>query len=70
MCPVSLAQQEPKGGFEVIVVDGISEDGTRQILERLVSADSRLRVVDNPGASPRPAPMPGSPARGVATSRS
>ena len=43
-----LAQQEPKGGFEVIVVDGISEDGTRQILERLVSADSRLRVVDNP----------------------
>lgn len=43
-----LAQQEPQGGFEVIVADGMSQDGTRQILERLVSADSRLTVVDNP----------------------
>lgn len=33
---------------EVIVVDGMSDDGTRDILHRLALEDPRVRVVDNP----------------------
>lgn len=43
-----LAQQEPEGGYEVIVVDGMSDDGTRDVLSRLAPIDSRLTVIDNP----------------------
>jgi succinoglycan biosynthesis protein ExoA len=44
-----LAQETPPGGFEVIVADGMSDDGTRSILFKLAKEDSRLRIVDNPG---------------------
>jgi succinoglycan biosynthesis protein ExoA len=44
-----LAQDPPHGGFEVIVADGMSIDGTRDILAGLALEDSRLRVIDNPG---------------------
>lgn len=43
-----LAQERPSGGMEVIVVDGLSEDGTREILQRLAKEHPELRVVDNP----------------------
>jgi succinoglycan biosynthesis protein ExoA len=44
-----LGQEPPEGGFEIIVSDGMSDDGTRDILLRLAEEDPRLRVVENPG---------------------
>jgi succinoglycan biosynthesis protein ExoA len=41
------ASDYPSASLEVIVADGISEDGTRDILARYVAGDSRVRVVDN-----------------------
>jgi succinoglycan biosynthesis protein ExoA len=43
-----LSQERPPGGLELLVVDGLSEDGTREILKRLASEHPELRVVDNP----------------------
>lgn len=43
-----LAQQAPPGNVEVIVVDGMSSDGTGDVLKRLVQEDSRLRIIENP----------------------
>jgi glycosyltransferase involved in cell wall biosynthesis len=40
---------EPDGGFEVIVIDGMSTDGTREILSRLKNQFSELVVINNPG---------------------
>lgn len=47
-CVRSILEQEPPpGGFEVIVADGISNDGTREILTRLKESDGRLRLIEN-----------------------
>ena len=43
-----LNQEYSKDEIEFIVVDGMSEDGTRDILKELMEEDSRLKVVDNP----------------------
>ena len=43
-----LKQESTPGGFEVIVVDGMSDDGTRAIINRLALEDPRLRIRDNP----------------------
>jgi succinoglycan biosynthesis protein ExoA len=40
--------QPPVGGFEVIVIDGMSNDGTREILRRLVQEFPGLVIIDNP----------------------
>jgi succinoglycan biosynthesis protein ExoA len=51
-----LAQQPPDGGFEVLVADGMSDDGTREILQRLEvgsqSSDLRSPISDFPSSHP------------------
>ena len=44
-----LAQEQPAGDFEVIVADGMSNDGTREIVLRQALRDSRIRMIDNQG---------------------
>src|ERR1700730_5456848 len=44
-----LSQELPDGGFELIVADGMSTDGTREILLQLAEGNHSLRVIDNPG---------------------
>jgi glycosyltransferase involved in cell wall biosynthesis len=39
---------QPHGGFEAIVIDGMSTDGTRESLSRLKNQFPELVVVDNP----------------------
>lgn len=34
--------------YEVLVVDGMSDDETRRILQQLAESDSRLRILENP----------------------
>ena len=43
-----LSQEIPDGKIEFIVIDGMSDDGTREILHQLMEEDPRLRVLDNP----------------------
>lgn len=43
-----LAFESPAGGFEVIVADGMSADGTREIIERIAAGDPRITLIDNP----------------------
>jgi succinoglycan biosynthesis protein ExoA len=44
-----LAQDWPRGRFEVLVADGMSDDRSLDILGALSAADDRVRVIENPG---------------------
>ncbi len=44
-----FAQDYPRDRMEVLVVDGMSDDQTREVAARLASEDGRLRLLDNPG---------------------
>jgi succinoglycan biosynthesis protein ExoA len=48
-CLHSILAQEPiDGGFEILVVDGMSQDGTREVVQQIALNDSRVRLLDNP----------------------
>lgn len=47
-CITSLLQQEfPFGNFEIIVVDGMSTDGTRDHLQKFCTQNNNIIIVDN-----------------------
>jgi glycosyltransferase involved in cell wall biosynthesis/GT2 family glycosyltransferase len=43
-----LAQDYPRGRYEVLVADGMSDDGTREVVSRIAAKDSRVHLLDNP----------------------
>jgi glycosyltransferase involved in cell wall biosynthesis len=43
-----LEQTDPPAHYDIIVVDGMSTDDTRAILDRLAAEDSRISILDNP----------------------
>ena len=43
-----LASAYPRDRLEVIVADGMSDDGTREQIERYAARDPRVRCIDNP----------------------
>jgi succinoglycan biosynthesis protein ExoA len=45
----ALNQEPPDGGFEIIVADGMSTDGTRQYVEQTAKQHPQIRILDNPG---------------------
>jgi succinoglycan biosynthesis protein ExoA len=44
-----LAQEYPHDRLEVLIADGMSDDGSRAILADFCARDGRLRIIDNPG---------------------
>jgi succinoglycan biosynthesis protein ExoA len=44
-----LAQDYPTDRLEIIVADGMSDDGTRQILADFAARHPQVQVIDNPG---------------------
>jgi glycosyltransferase involved in cell wall biosynthesis len=43
-----LESDYPSERMEVLIVDGLSDDGTRQIVEKLSESDARVKMLDNP----------------------
>jgi GT2 family glycosyltransferase len=44
-----LAQDTGGMGWEAIIADGMSDDGTRELLEEYCAGRPQIRVIDNPG---------------------
>jgi glycosyltransferase involved in cell wall biosynthesis/cellulose synthase/poly-beta-1,6-N-acetylglucosamine synthase-like glycosyltransferase len=43
-----LRQDYPRERFEILVADGMSDDGTREIVARIAGEDGRVRLLNNP----------------------
>jgi len=43
-----LANGYPPDRLEILVIDGLSNDGTREIVRKLSSENSQIRLIDNP----------------------
>jgi succinoglycan biosynthesis protein ExoA len=43
-----LEAESPPGGIEILVADGMSVDGTRDVLEDFASRHASVRIIDNP----------------------
>jgi glycosyltransferase involved in cell wall biosynthesis len=43
-----VAQDLPPGDFEIIIIDGMSEDNTRSILQRMARQYACIQLMDNP----------------------
>jgi glycosyltransferase involved in cell wall biosynthesis len=54
-CLASVLSQQLEGGFELLVLDHGSQDGSAEILRRAAERDSRLRVLSLPRAPSLPA---------------
>jgi len=46
-----LANDYPADRMEILLVDGMSDDGTREIVREYAAREGRLQLVDNPGHS-------------------
>jgi succinoglycan biosynthesis protein ExoA len=46
-----LLNDYPPDRMEILLVDGMSDDGTRDVVRRYAGRDPRLRMIDNPGHS-------------------
>lgn len=57
-------QDYPADRMEILVVDGMSEDQTREVVRSFASRDTRFRLVDNPGRI-----VPHAMNRGIAEAR-
>jgi succinoglycan biosynthesis protein ExoA len=44
-----LKQEQPEGGLEILIADGMSTDGTREYLQQAAAEHPQIRVLDNPG---------------------
>lgn len=44
-----MAQEDFGADWEILVVDGLSDDGTRELIRAAAARDSRIRLLDNPG---------------------
>ncbi|MEA2127564.1 MAG: succinoglycan biosynthesis protein ExoA, partial [Solirubrobacteraceae bacterium] len=48
-CVAAMLAQELDEDYELLLLDGGSTDGTRELLAELAREDPRIRVLDNPG---------------------